>query len=40
MAHEQEVLRRIESLRADWLSLRDIARRLNEANIPARFDGI
>jgi DNA invertase Pin-like site-specific DNA recombinase len=40
LAAEQEVLRKIEALRADRLSLRDIARRLNEANIPARRDGI
>lgn len=40
LAHEQEVLRKIESLRAAKLSLRDIARCLNEANIPARRDGI
>ena len=38
--HEQEVLRKIESLRADGLSLREIAKSLNEAKIPARRDGI
>ena len=37
--HEQEVLRRIESLRADGLSLRQIAKSLNAAKIPARRDG-
>lgn len=40
LAVEQEVLRKIEALRAGKLSLRDIARRLNEENIPARRDGI
>jgi site-specific DNA recombinase len=40
LASEQEVLRKIESLRVEGLSLRNIARRLNEANIPARRDGI
>ena len=39
LAHEQEVLRQIESMRADGLKLREIARRLNEAKIPARRDG-
>ena len=39
LAHEQEVLRKIESMRADGLKLREIARRLNEAKIPARRDG-
>jgi DNA invertase Pin-like site-specific DNA recombinase len=38
--HEQEVLRKIESLRANGLSLREIAKSLNEAQIPARRDGI
>ena len=38
--HEQEVLRQIESLRADGLSLRKIAKRLNAAQIPARREGI
>jgi DNA invertase Pin-like site-specific DNA recombinase len=37
---EQAVLRKIESLRADGLSLREIAKSLNEAQIPARRDGI
>ena len=36
---EQEVLRKIESLRAAGLSLREIANSLNEAKIPARRDG-
>jgi site-specific DNA recombinase len=40
LAHEQDVLRQIESMRADGLKLREIARRLNEAKIPARRDGI
>ncbi|MFO0575433.1 MAG: recombinase family protein [Polyangia bacterium] len=40
LAAEQEILRKIEAMRADKLSLRDIARRLNEENIPARRDGI
>lgn len=35
LASAQEVLRKIEAMRADRLSLCDIARRLNEANIPA-----
>ena len=39
LAYEQEVLRTIESMRADGLKLRKIARRLNEAKIPARRDG-
>jgi DNA invertase Pin-like site-specific DNA recombinase len=40
LAHEQEILRKIEGLRAEGLKLSEIARRLNEANIPARRDGI
>jgi site-specific DNA recombinase len=40
LAHEQDVLRQIESMRADGLKLREIAWRLNEAKIPARRDGI
>jgi len=40
LEHEQAVLRRIESLRADGLSLREIAKSLNAAKIPARRDGI
>ena len=39
-AREQEILRKIESLRAEGLKLSEIARRLNEAKIPARRDGI
>ena len=34
LAHEQDVLRQIESMSADGLKLREIARRLNEAKIP------
>jgi hypothetical protein len=37
---EQAVLRKIESLRKGGLSLREIAKNLNEARIPARRDGI
>jgi site-specific DNA recombinase len=40
LAHEQEVLRQIESMRESGLKLREIARRLNEAKTPARRDGI
>ncbi len=40
LAHEQDVLRQIQGMRADGLKLREIARRLNAANIPARRDGI
>lgn len=40
LAHEQEALRKIESMRAGGLTLRKIARRLNEAKIPTRRDGI
>ena len=40
LAHEQDVLRQIESMREGGLKLREIARRLNEAKIPARRDGI
>lgn len=36
----QEVLAKIAAMRADGLSLREIARRLNEAKIPARRNGI
>jgi hypothetical protein len=40
LTHEQEVLRKIEGMYADGLSLRNIARRLNESQIPDRCDGI
>ncbi len=40
LAHEQDVLRKIEDMRAEGLKMREIARRLNEANIPARRNGI
>ena len=40
LAHEQEVLRKIKGMRAEGLKLREIARRLNEAKIPARRDGV
>ena len=40
LAHEQEVLRKIEGMRAEGLKLHEIARRLNEAKIPARRDGV
>ena len=40
LAHEQEVLRKIESMRKGGLKLREIARRLNEAKSPARRDGV
>jgi DNA invertase Pin-like site-specific DNA recombinase len=39
LAQEQEVLRKIEAMRDEGLKLREIARRLNEAQIPARRDG-
>lgn len=40
LAHEQEVLSKIKSMRADGLRLHEIARRLNEAQIPARRQGV
>ena len=40
LAHEQEVLGKIKSMRADGLRLHEIARRLNEAQIPARRHGV
>ncbi len=40
LAHEQEVLRKIKGMRAEGLKLHEIARRLNEAKIPARRDGV
>ncbi|PSM31331.1 recombinase family protein [Haliangium sp. UPWRP_2] len=39
LPEEQEVLRKIRDLRADGLKLHQIARRLNEAGIPARRGG-
>lgn len=39
LPHEQEVVRKIEAMRADGLKLTQIARRLNEAQVPARRDG-
>ena len=40
LLHEQEVLCKIKGMRADGLKLHEIARRLNEAKIPARRDGV
>ena len=40
LLHEQEVLCKIKGMRAEGLKLHEIARRLNEAKIPARRDGV
>jgi DNA invertase Pin-like site-specific DNA recombinase len=40
LAHEQAVLAKISAMRTDGLKMREIARRLNEAKIPARRGGI
>ena len=40
LAEEQDVLRQIRELRSDGLKLHQIARRLNDAGIPARRNGI
>jgi DNA invertase Pin-like site-specific DNA recombinase len=40
LAHEQEVVAKIKGMRAEGLKLHQIARRLNEAKIPARRDGV